>query len=231
MRIHSFHHVPFEGLGIIERWIKEKRHTLTSTNFYENYSFPPLDSFDLLIIMGGPMSVYEEDKYRWLKEEKEFIKKSINAGKKVLGICLGSQLIANSLGAEVHKNIHKEIGWYPLILTGKGKEDYFLGTIPDKQTVLHWHGDTFEIPDGAVPLAESEATKNQAFVYKDNVFALQFHMEFTEESLQALIDNVKEEPAKDKYVQTPKEIFGKIELLKDLNKIIMRALDKLEERI
>src|SRR2546428_2396131 len=114
MNIHYFQHVPFEGLGCIEDWANRKSHVLSSTRFFEKHTLSDLKTIDWLIVMGGPMGVYDESEYLWLKEEKEFIKKAIDANKVVIGICLGSQLIAEVLGAKVYKNKFTEIGWFPV---------------------------------------------------------------------------------------------------------------------
>jgi GMP synthase-like glutamine amidotransferase len=114
MRIHSLQHVPFEDIGSLAQEIATKGHSLSTTHWYKGDSAPALDSFDVLIVMGGPMGVYDDDIYPWLTAEKELIAKAIAADKKVLGICLGAQLIAYVLGAKVTRNVHREIGWFPL---------------------------------------------------------------------------------------------------------------------
>ena len=116
MKIHILQHVPFEGPGSIEDWAITQGHTLTTTRFYAQEQFPPLERFDLLVILGGPMSVHDEHIYTWLKGEKWFIKQAIDAGKPMLGICLGAQLIAEALGEKVYQGEQKEIGWFPITL-------------------------------------------------------------------------------------------------------------------
>jgi GMP synthase-like glutamine amidotransferase len=153
---------------------------------------------DGLIVMGGPMGVYDEAVYPWLADEKIFIKQIIDQNKPVLGICLGAQLIADVLGAEVRSAGNKEIGFFPII----GNPEHEFSKPWKTGTVFHWHGDTFGIPDGAVHLASSAATKNQAFLFKDNVLALQFHLETTEESLMSLYENAKDEIVEAPFIQT-----------------------------
>ena len=114
MHIHILQHVNFETPGLISNWIEKKGHSFSITNFRQGDSLPGFDSFDMLIILGGPMSVHDEDKYTWLKQEKNFIRESINLNKKVLGICLGAQLIADVLGAKVHNMASPEIGWFKI---------------------------------------------------------------------------------------------------------------------
>lgn len=148
MRVHYLQHVPYEGLGYIETWLKENNHSISGTRFYEpGYALPSISDIDALVIMGGPMSVYDDYKYPWLREEKIFIEDSINAGKKVLGICLGAQLVALCLGANIHTAQHQEIGWFRVQPTEQIKSISWLHQLfKDEPTVFHWHGDQFEIP-------------------------------------------------------------------------------------
>lgn len=229
MRIHAFHHVSFEGLGCIEDWITENNHSLNTSNFYKNDKLPDISSFDFLIVMGGPMSVYEEDKYPWLKKEKEFIRKAIDNNKIVLGICLGAQLIAESLDAKVNKNKFKEIGWFPINFTEKGNKKNLLNIIPENQTILHWHGDTFPIPNGAEHILKSEGCKNQAFIFNERVIGLQFHLELTERLVKALIRKSRKDLIKAEFVQTEDEILQRLAQLRTTNNLMYRLLDKIED--
>src|SRR5271170_6697939 len=117
MRIHYFQHVPFEGLGCIAQWAAEKEHTVTATRFYLDEPAPNPGEIDWLVVMGGPMNIYEEAEYPWLAREKRFIGEAIRGGKTVIGICLGAQLIADVMGGPVTRNLEKEIGWFPIELT------------------------------------------------------------------------------------------------------------------
>ncbi len=229
MRIHILQHESFESPGIIVEWIKEKNYNLTSTKFYKSDKLPGINDFDWLIIMGGPMGVYDEDKFPWLKSEKEFIRQSIENNKIVLGICLGSQLIAASLGAKVYPNKFKEIGWMDVGLTDSSKDNFLFSSLPKKLKVFQWHGDTFDLPAGAVHLAESEACKNQAFIIKDRVLALQFHCEVTKSSLIEMLESGENELKNEKYVQIAKEILSQKYLIPSNNKIMLTLLDKLEK--
>ncbi len=114
MRAHYLQHVPFEGLGSIKSWLKKSGYEISNTQFFNSKVLPSIDEIDLLVVMGGPMSVNDEAKYPWLVEEKKFIRNTIEAGKSVLGICLGAQLIASSMGVKVFSNSEKEIGWFPV---------------------------------------------------------------------------------------------------------------------
>lgn len=193
LRIHCFQHVEFEDLGCIKEWCVKNGHPVTFTRFYKNESPPETGDFDWLIIMGGPMGVYEDEKYGWLSHEKEAIKMAIEHNKTILGICLGSQLVAEVLGARVYKNPKKEIGWFDIMLTEQGKNIPLINGMQPVLKVFHWHGDTFDLPQNAIPIFYSEACRNQAFLYKDKVLGLQFHFEVTEQSIKAMIENGKHE--------------------------------------
>ena len=180
----------FEGAGSIESWGKARMAEITYTRFYEGETPPSLDGIDLLVVMGGPMSVHQTIQYPWLRMEKEFIRRAVDSGTPVLGICLGAQLIAAALGSIVKKNPVKEIGWFPI--HGNRQPDSF--EFPETLTVFHWHGETFELPEYARLLASTSECKNQAFqLAGKKVIGLQFHLETTPESLAAIIDNCRGE--------------------------------------
>jgi GMP synthase (glutamine-hydrolysing) len=206
MKIHYFQHVPFEDLANIEPAVLQYDFNISKTAFFKDDTLPPVDDIDWLIILGGPMSVYEDKKYPWLVAEKIFIEEAIEKGKKVTGICLGAQLIADVLGAKVYKNTDKEIGWLPVTLTEGGLESNIFDGLPETFMVFHWHGDTFDLPENAVNLAYSEATKIQAFEYPGNVSGIQFHLEYTRESIEKMLDNCSNEIVPGKYIQTQNTI-------------------------
>lgn len=224
MKIHYLQHKPFESLGCITDWINKNGYPVSSTKFYEDTSLPGLSEFDFLIVMGGPMGIYDEDKYPWLKDEKLFIRNAIENDKVILGICLGSQLIASAAGAKVSRNKYKEIGWFPVQIKIDNK--IFSG-LPKEIMSAHWHGDTFDIPGGAIHAAESSACRNQAFILNEKVIGLQFHLEFTDNSLKELIKNGSNELIKGKYVQTEEEILDNLEFLKTTNNFLYRILDNI----
>lgn len=206
LHIHYFQHVSFENPGYIQDWAEANGHTQSFTRFYEEQALPELHNVDWLIVMGGPMGVYENDKYPWLGAEKDFIRSCIEAGKTVIGICLGSQLIAAALGEEVYPNKQKEIGWFDVQLTEAGKSSYLFDGFPGHFTVLHWHGDTFNLPQKAVLLAESAACKNQAFLYGNSVLGLQFHFEATTDTLPSMIEHCRQDLIRAPYVQEEQEL-------------------------
>ncbi|MFZ6027434.1 MAG: type 1 glutamine amidotransferase [Chloroflexota bacterium] len=208
MRIHVLQHVPFEGLGSMAHWIAAKGCYLTISRLFQGDPFPDLRQFDWLIVLGGPMGVYDEAQHPWLVMEKRLIEGAIRAEKIVLGICLGAQLIASVLGKRVVRNAEREIGWHPLRLTLAANRTSLFGFMPDELVAFHWHGDTFEIPDTAVSLASSQACANQAFLYGRRVVGLQFHLETTMASAQALVEHCADELVPGRYIQKPDEILA-----------------------
>jgi GMP synthase-like glutamine amidotransferase len=224
MNIHYLKHVPFEGLGFIDNWVKNPEHKVTATKFYEDHKLPFVDICDMLIVMGGPMSVHDEHLYPWLTEEKKFIEKAIGKGKKVVGVCLGAQLIAEVLGAKVYPNKEKEIGWFPVKFMPENSE--LIKGFPQTETVLHWHGETFELPQGSRHIAKSDACRNQGFTYMDHVVALQFHLEMTSDSLNVMIENCKDDLKPSKFVQSQEQIRS-IEFFDSNNKLMNQLLNSL----
>ena len=227
MRIHCIFHETFEGLGCIKNWIKQKDHTVTETRTFLFEPYPDIEDFDWLIIMGGALSINDEDK-PWLKIEKDFVKRTIDADKIVLGICFGAQLIAEALGSRIYKNKYSEIGWFPIKLHNDNLPEA-LKSIPETLTVFHWHGDTFDLPAKALHLAESEATPNQAFLYNKKILALQFHFEMDDNAINMMLDHTGNKLVKDKYVQLPDEITAGKQHIERNNKIMYLVLDYLEE--
>ena len=228
MNIHYFQHVPFEDLGSIEDWAKRRGHRLSATQLYATPSFPTLADLDWLIIMGGPMNVYEVERYPWLAQEKRLLEQAINAGKVVLGICLGAQLIADVLGAKIYKNRHKEIGWFPIQVTPEGQQSPLLCGNPSEFEVFHWHGDTFELPSGARHLAQSAACVNQAFVYRERVVAFQFHLETMRRNAELLITHGKDELIDAPFIQTPEAMLSDERKFQRINQVMGKILDYLE---
>jgi len=227
MRAHWFQHVPFEGLGCIEPWLTAAGHEVTNTAFYLSSELPVLNEIDLLIVMGGPMSVNDEAEFPWLAAEKQFVRSAINAGKPVLGICLGAQLIANALGARVYKNQVKEIGWFPIEKVGSGKGNCF--SFPPALDVFHWHGETFDLPEGAHHLARSVGCENQAFQVGENVIGLQFHLETTPESARQIVANCRDELVDGQYIQTEEEILSAgVEKYEAINGTMAAIIDYLQ---
>ena len=227
MRAHYLQHVPFEGLGSIEPWLIEAGYRISATRFFQSTELPDPEAIDLLVVMGGPMSINDEKAFPWLMEEKVFIRRAVELGKPVLGICLGAQLIAGAMGSRVYSNGEKEIGWHPI--EGKATDGGFV--FPESAEVFHWHGETFDLPAGAALLASSAACENQAFQLGDSVIGLQFHLETTPESAGAIVDNCRDELVPSRYVQTEERILAVgAERYESINRMMGEVLAYLTRR-
>lgn len=258
LRIHVFQHVPFEGPAFIGEWLTSRGHSITTTSFFSPQPEEPLPriaDYDWLIVMGGPMSVNDTDPHPWITAERECIRDAVSAGKTVLGICLGAQLIAAALGCGVYPNYYREVGWFPVSIeprragsngdgadgraaaaaaatdTTPGNPVELFSQFPTSITALHWHGETFSLPAGAELLARSDACVNQAFSVGDRVLGLQFHLEATRESARELVegspgDLTEGEP----YVATRGEILGEAAPFAQSNRHMEAILAYLERR-
>ncbi|NLD94363.1 MAG: type 1 glutamine amidotransferase [Fibrobacter sp.] len=200
IKIHLLQHVPFETPGYFLT-LPGDEFSISVSHIYKGDTLPDQSTYDLLVILGGPMNVDEHNLYPWLESEKEYIRNVIDTQGKVLGICLGAQLIASALGAKVTKNRYKEIGWFPIRKTASGRSSKLLQNIPDSCLALHWHGDTFDIPQNANHDVSSDACTNQLFTYNNRVIGMQFHFEATKQSIDALIDNCSSELVPGTHIQ------------------------------
>lgn len=205
MNAHVLQHDPFEGIGSISGWLDRRRATVTTTRFFESATLPDLDGIDLIIAMGGPMSVNDEETLPWLVAEKAFLREAIDRGIAVLGICLGAQLIASACGARVYPGRQREIGWFAIEAVKAGPDAL---PFPDKAKVLHWHGETFDLPSGAEHLARSAACEHQGFQIGERVLGLQFHPEVTSESLALMVEHNREDLVPGEFVQSEAEILS-----------------------
>lgn len=231
MRIHFIQHEPLEGPAGILDWAIAQGASTSFTHIYKGDIFPSHDSFDWLVLMGGSMGAYEEDKFPWLRTEKNFLELTLKKQKTILGICLGAQILANVLGAQVKKNAFKEIGWFPVTLTQDGLTSPLFKGIPTTFQAFHWHGDTFDIPKSAKLLASSAACTNQAFATSDNrAIGLQFHLETTWASAQDMIANdtvsIQE---KGPYIQEETSIFSRKEDFLVLEQLLFSFLENLKQ--
>jgi|SRR5579871_4576310 len=182
MRVVIFRHVPFEGPGFIHPILEERGVSVAFADLYRNDPLPDLSAASGLIFMGGPMSANDDLPY--LSQEMEAIRRAAARGQPVLGVCLGAQLIAKALGARVFRNPVKEIGWFDVRLTDAGRADSVLREMAAPgENVFHWHGETFDLPEGATWLAYSDACRHQAFRAGSNIYGLQFHLEVTPEMI------------------------------------------------
>lgn len=224
MKIHCIRHEAYEDIGYIKEWIKKEEHQISYTHVYLYEEFPTKAEFELLIIMGGSASVYEIMKYPWVTNEIRFIKEAIASNIKVLGICLGAQIIASALGANVYRANKKEIGWFPVNFNTADLQSMVF--LPEDITTFHWHGDTFDLPEGAIRLASSGQTVMQGFVYGDNTLALQFHPEMTIESLNEIIEATGYKSfLKNESVQTVKEIADGYKFISANNNLMIEFLN------
>jgi GMP synthase (glutamine-hydrolysing) len=204
-RIHCIEHAPFEAPGHIADWVVERGHSFAVTRVYHQEPYPTLDSFDALVVMGGPMGVHDAARFPWLTEEKRLIEAALQADKRVLGVCLGSQLIADVLGARVYRNRFQEIGWFPVHSTEAGRAQW---NLPREFPVFHWHGDTFDLPKDAVHLAKSAASEQQMFALGTHVLGIQFHAEVTRAGIEDFVRHGSSEVGEGPYVQSPSDLAG-----------------------
>lgn len=223
MHTHYLKHVSFEGLGSMENLLIANGHRLSNTCLYQDQSLPPVHDIDALIIMGGPMGVYDEARYPWLRPEKEFIESAMQREIPVLGVCLGAQLLAEVLGATVTKNVHEEIGWFPVRCT-QGLQDERIQNLPASFDALHWHGDTFSIPSGASNFIVSDGCTNQAFVYGENVLGLQFHLEMLPSHVQAIYQECGRPDKTGPYIQGMDEMLAPVDKFCHAHKILEEFL-------
>lgn len=205
MRFLCLQHVPFEGPAALADWAKSRGHSLHCHGLYETTELPPMEDFDGLFVMGGPMNIYEEAEYPWLTTEKACIRAAILSNRYVIGICLGAQLVADALGSVVSQGPSPEIGWFPIERSASCPETF---PLPDELRVLHWHGDQFDLPEGATRLARSAICPTQGFLYGSRVLALQCHLEATQESLSALISECRGELVATPSVMPADRLFG-----------------------
>jgi GMP synthase-like glutamine amidotransferase len=224
LKIHYLQHVPFETPGYLDTLTAAHGCSISTTRLWEQTVFPSPSEIDLLVILGGPMNIYGYERYPWLTDEKRFLEKIIESDTKMLGICLGSQLLADVLGGSVIKNRCKEIGWFPVSLSREAGVSSLFKHFPEQFTPFHWHGDTYRLPPGAIRLGSSEACENQGFIFKNRIAALQFHLEMVPHNLQSLIDNCGNELAADEYIQSADEIGEKYIMFMEQSHQLMTQL-------
>lgn len=231
IKIHILKHADFEGPGYIEKWAQNNSHDISFTNLYLKEKLPNLNDLDFLVIMGGPMSVNDTDKIDWLEYELKFIKDAIDEGKVVLGICLGSQLIAKALNSTVYPAKSTEVGWFPVMFNKKELSRELKEILPDYITTLHWHGETFDIPRGAIGFGSSTDTPNQAFIYNEKVLGLQFHPETTVYTIEGFIENMGNDIQEGRYIQPIGIIRKGAEYIIENNQLLDNLISYLSSRI
>jgi len=202
-----FQHAPTEGPGTIASWLSLQGASLEPVEWWkpEASSCDP-SRFDACVVLGGAMNIYQHRDYPWLVAEKQKISRFLETGTPVLGICLGAQLLADCLGAKVTQNPFQEIGWWPLRFSDAART--LFPDLPQEQTLFHWHGDSFSLPDGASRLASSDACPEQGFLYKNTTLALQFHPEVTPEMLPSFCGEDETSKPSGPWVQTNESILS-----------------------
>jgi GMP synthase (glutamine-hydrolysing) len=209
MKVIIIKHIDIEGPGTIGDFLDCNDISYRVINIFNGEPLPDtLSEISAVIVLGGPMNVYEEDKYPFLKQEDKFLKEVIEEGLPTLGFCLGAQLIAKTKGAIVKKAPQKEIGWFKISLNRNGSSDPLFQDFPGEVDVFQWHGDTFDIPEDAVKLAESELCSNQAYRIGDNIYGLQFHVEVTDEMIYQWMDAYRDEVDSLKGIVDPDQIIS-----------------------
>jgi GMP synthase-like glutamine amidotransferase len=227
MKMLLLKHFSFDDASVLLTWAMERRCAAEVIEPPAGQPFPRFDSFDLLVVLGGPMSVTEEDKHPWLTTEKAFLREAIRSGKRVLGICLGAQMLAETLGGRVYRNREKEIGWHPVRRT-EARHPLLAG-LPEMFWTFHWHGDTFDLPEGAVHLASSDACRNQAFACGDRLLGLQFHLETTPACMAAMTEAWADELVPGRWIESAGAMLAKQSRCADSAAYLRRILDRMLE--
>ena len=208
-----------EHLGVFSKILNENNISYQYIKLYEEEEIPNLNDYSAIIILGGPMNVYEERKYPFLKKENSSIKEALKINKPMLGICLGAQIIARAAGAKVYPAKRKEIGWFTIDLTVEGRDDTVFKGLERQLSVFQWHGDTFDMPTESKKLATSNLIPNQAFSIGETTYALQFHLEVTKQMISEWVNRYANELASLKEeVDTDKMMKYSEQYIQPLNK-------------
>jgi GMP synthase (glutamine-hydrolysing) len=224
MRIDVIEHAANEGPGKIALWAQARGYTLNHVRMDAGAPLPSLDDSGLIVIMGGGMNIYEHRDFPWLVDEKRFLAKAVTREKPLLGICLGAQLLADVLGAKVVQNPHKEVGWWPVRFLDRSTP--FDG-FPTECPMFHWHGDTFDVPNRARRIAESDGCPNQAFAFGDHIVGLQFHAEVTATDPAAFCDSAPQDVEDGPFSQSRDAIVAASPDLTAADRGLHRLLDAL----
>lgn len=200
MNIALLKHVAYDGPAFLPQWAAREGHRLEDILVPE-VGVPAPEGFDRFVIIGGPMSIWEDDKHPWLEAERRFVAECVAADRPILGICLGAQLLAAHFGAVVQTGRHKEIGWFTVERNDDALSTWLGSALPQRFDSFFWHGDVFGLPQGAQAIAGSAAHPVQGFVMGRHL-ALQFHLEVTPEWASRLAERDAEELEPDRFVQT-----------------------------
>lgn len=226
MRLLFLQHDPLDGPGALLEWACTRGHSIATCLICEDQPIPPLESFDLLVSLGGPMGAYEEESHPWITLEKQYLRDAFAAGKKLVGLCLGCQLLADALGGKAYRHTLKEFGWQPIMLTEEGKRLFAPENGELSFLAFQWHGDTYSPPPEAVLLARNEACEQQAFVMNNQVLGLQFHLEWTEQMMREALAEPGVAPPPSPFVQSPEEILKDLSLFKSGKKRFFALMDR-----
>jgi GMP synthase-like glutamine amidotransferase len=229
VKIHVIKNAPHEGEGYIATWAEQRGHQVVTTPLYDDVPVPSADSFDWLVMMGGPMGVHESDTHPWLAREMKLVEEALAQRTIILGVCLGAQLIAHVLGARVYRNDYIERGWHTISRIPEAGNAHSFQGLPQSFTAFTWHTDAFELPRGAALCASSEACKNHAFEYDGRVVGLQFHLEVDPSSIADVIDRSGYMSANGPYIQTRDDIFRHIDNANALHPLMDTLLDNIEK--
>jgi GMP synthase-like glutamine amidotransferase len=223
MRLLFLQHDPLDGPGALMEWAESRGHSIAFCLICQDVPLPPLESFDLMVSLGGPMGAYEESKHPWLRTEKEYLRQATRAGKKILGLCLGCQLLADALGGKAFRHTCKEFGWQPIEILPQGAE--WFGT-SGLFMAFQWHGDTYSLPPGAIQLATNGACEQQAFLIGNQILGLQFHLEWTEQMARDALAEPGVAPPKSPFVQSPEEILSDLTLFESGKRRFFLMMDR-----
>jgi GMP synthase (glutamine-hydrolysing) len=208
MRVHYLQHVPYEPPAGIAEWADQQGHDLAGSHLHEGDRLPAPEAYDLLVVMGGPMGVHDDEEYPWLADERDLIARTLGTETPVVGVCLGAQQLGAALGADVYAHDRREVGWFPVETTGAAHHSPLAWLAPEFPA-FHWHGDTFDLPEGATLLARTPACRNQAFLGVDGLaLGLQFHLEATRDSVAELVEAVDGHTGSGENVQSAEELLA-----------------------
>ena len=228
MTLYALQHVPFEGTAAVGRWAERNGIPVEPVPVYQGGVLPDPADCSRIVVLGGPMNIHEEQNYPWLVEEKRFLRAAVDGGARVLGICLGGQLLADVLGATVVPGPHKEIGWHPVRFSEQARALPLFEGFPEELEVMHWHGDTFSLPPDCIRLASSPGCPEQGYVHPDGrLVGVQFHMEWDRAAVQSLIDQCPEDLEAGPFVQSPETMLREDAPFEAANAWMDRLLDRL----
>jgi GMP synthase-like glutamine amidotransferase len=228
MKLLALQHDDYDDAGSIIEWAARGNHSLETVVLTKGGKLPSSLDFDILFLMGGTMNVQEEDKFPWLAEEKVFIKKTVDAGKTVIGFCLGGQLLAVALGGKVTGNKETEIGWRTVNFNKTAQEHPVLSVFGENAVIFQWHSDTFSVlPENALLVASNDACAHHGFISGNNVYAFQFHLELTYQMAYYFAQELEKAGLKGPYVQSGEEIRKQHLNIGANNKLMFDFLDRI----